>query len=89
LPGEAADAAGESIGAAIAISEKVPGEGGALLASEAGDAFTSAFSTSLTAAAVVAAISGIVVFVAGQRRASTSRAQDGANRFSPSNDGPS
>jgi Na+/melibiose symporter-like transporter len=72
LPGEAADAAGESIGAAITISEKIPGEGGALLASEAGDAFTSAFSTSLTAAAVVAAISGVVVFVIGQRSASVS-----------------
>ena len=71
LPDEAAEAAGESIGAAIAISEEIPGKAGELLASEAGDAFTSGFSTSLTVAAVVAAISGVVVFVVGQRTAPT------------------
>ncbi|MBG7605392.1 MAG: hypothetical protein IZT58_12260 [Actinobacteria bacterium] len=79
LPDEAGEAAGESIGAAIAISEELPGKAGELLASEAGDAFTSGFSTSLTAAAVVAAISGIVVFVAGQRRAPTPAADAGVS----------
>ncbi|RLE22754.1 MAG: MFS transporter [Actinobacteria bacterium] len=67
LPPEAAEIAGESIGAAIAVSEKLPGKAGELLSSEAGDAFTSAFGTSLTAAAVVAAVSGIVVFIVGRR----------------------
>jgi DHA2 family multidrug resistance protein-like MFS transporter len=70
LPAEAADAASESIGAAISISQKLPGDAGARLASEAGDAFTSAFSVSLTAAAVVAAISGLAVFIAGRAEAS-------------------
>jgi len=78
LPPEAAAAAGESIGAAISISQKIPGEAGARLASEAGDAFTSAFSVSLIAAAAVAAISGVVVFIAGRAEAPPRVAADEA-----------
>lgn len=74
LPAEAAEAASESIGAAILISQSLPGDAAAMLVSDAGDAFTSAFSVSLVAAAAVAAISGVVVFVAGRREAPASAA---------------
>jgi EmrB/QacA subfamily drug resistance transporter len=67
LPGEAAEIAGESIGGAIAVAERAPAPAlGDALVAEASDAFTTAFHTSLTAAAVLAAVVGAIVFVAGR-----------------------
>ena len=64
LPGPVAEAAGESIGAATALAERVPG--GSELAARAGSAFTDAFNLAssvsvlltLVAAAVVARVFG-------------------------------
>ena len=67
LPAEAADAAGESVGAAVQISASLPVEVGAALQAAAGDAFTTAFGNSLLAAAAVAAVIGVIVAVTGRR----------------------
>ncbi len=72
LPGDAAAAAGESVGAAMQIARGLPGDGGAALAASAGDAFTTAFNTALGSAAVVAALIGVVVLVVGRRTESAS-----------------
>ncbi|MDX2380481.1 MAG: MFS transporter, partial [Acidimicrobiia bacterium] len=66
LPDEAGDVVGESIGGAVAVAGQAPPGVGDALVAEAGDAYTSAFHISLTAAAVLAAIVGIVVFIAGR-----------------------
>lgn len=67
LPPEAADVVGESIGGAVAVAGQAPQPAlGDALVAEAGEAFTSAFHTSLTAAAVLAAVVGAVVFIAGR-----------------------
>jgi DHA2 family multidrug resistance protein-like MFS transporter len=67
LPTEAADAAGESIGAAMQIAQQLPDDAGVALQAAAGDAFTVAFGNSLLAAGIVAAIVGVIVFVVGRR----------------------
>jgi len=67
LPPDAADAAGESIGAAVQIAASLPPEVGDVLASDAKTAFTTAFGNSLGAAAVLAGVVGTVVFAAGRR----------------------
>jgi len=66
LPPEAADAAGESIGAAVQIAASLPAEVGSALQSAAGDAFTTAFGSSLMAAAGVAAVAGVIVYASGR-----------------------
>ncbi|MGB0114511.1 MAG: MFS transporter [Ilumatobacteraceae bacterium] len=66
LPPEAADAAGESIGAALGVAAQLPGDAAALLTSEAQAAFTDSFSAALWSSAVVAAIIGVVVFAVGR-----------------------
>lgn len=67
LPPEAAQAAGESIGAATQIAASLPEEIGNALQTAAGNAFTDAFSQSLLAAGGVALMVGIVVFLTGRR----------------------
>jgi MFS transporter, DHA2 family, multidrug resistance protein len=67
LPGDAAAAAGESVGAAMQIARGMPGDAGAALAASAGDAFTTAFNTALGSAAVVAAVIGVAVLFIGRR----------------------
>ncbi len=69
LPPEVAEAASESVGAAIQISmnPSLPAEVALRLGDEARAAFTDAFNTSLGAAAVVAAVIGVIVFVFGRR----------------------
>jgi hypothetical protein len=67
LPPDAADAAGESIGAALSIAGELPGDIGAALANDAREAFTTAFNTALGASAVVAATIGLIVFGLGRR----------------------
>ncbi len=67
LPPDAAEAAGESIGAAVQIAGELPNEVGAGLSNAAADAFTSAFSASLLSAAGVAGVLGLVMFGLGRR----------------------
>lgn len=67
LPPDAAAAARDSIGAAGEVAKAVPGDGAATLLAEAKDAFVTAFHTSLGAAAIIAAVIGVGVFVAGRR----------------------
>lgn len=67
LPPDVGDAAGESIGAALAIARTLPGDIGAVLTTEAQEAYTSAFNTALGASAAVAAVVGVLVFALGLR----------------------
>jgi DHA2 family multidrug resistance protein-like MFS transporter len=69
LPAEAAQAASESVGAAIQISRNpnLPADVALRLGDEARTAFTEAFNTSLGAAAIVAAVIGVGVLVLGRR----------------------
>jgi MFS transporter, DHA2 family, multidrug resistance protein len=56
-------AAGESIGAAHAVAEKVGGPAGEALAGQAGLVFTEALGVGLTAAAVVALAGALLVLL--------------------------
>jgi DHA2 family multidrug resistance protein-like MFS transporter len=67
VPPEAAAAASESVGAAVAIANQVGGAAGAELAAEAGRAFTDAFNVTMATGAAIALIAGIVVFVLSLR----------------------
>ena len=67
LPPDAAEAAGESIGAATQIAASLPAEIGDVLEAAAGGAFTTAFGNALLAAAGVSMLVGIIVFVTGRR----------------------
>jgi EmrB/QacA subfamily drug resistance transporter len=69
LPAEAGNAAGESIGAAVQVGAQLPPDVGAALVADARDAFTSALGASLGTAAVVAAVLGVTVVLAGRRTA--------------------
>lgn len=69
LPAEAAGAAGESVGAAVQVASMLPPEIGGVLQAAAGDAFTTAFASSLLTAAAVAAVIGVIVLVSGRRAA--------------------
>jgi len=71
LPPEAADAAGESIGAALGVAAQLPAEVGRALATEAQDSFANAFSTALTSAAAIAAVIGVSIFLIGRRHGDT------------------
>ena len=66
LPPEAADVVGESIGGAFVVASNAPPAVGDALLTEAGTAYTSAFQLSLTVAAALAAVVGVVVFIAGR-----------------------
>ena len=61
LPPEAQEAAEESIGAAAAIAERLPGDAGAALLSAASDAFVQAMAIGLSVAAALAAATAVVV----------------------------
>jgi EmrB/QacA subfamily drug resistance transporter len=67
LPPELADAASESVGAAVVIARELGGDAGAQLASEAGTAFTEAFNLTMATSAVIAAVAGLGVFLLGRR----------------------
>ena len=67
LPAEPAAIASESIGGAVAVAQQIGGEAGAALATSAGEAFTDAFTTTMTAAAGVALLSGVAVAFVGRR----------------------
>jgi MFS transporter, DHA2 family, multidrug resistance protein len=67
LPPDATGPARESVGAAIQVARGLPVEMGAALSRAAGDAFTTAFSNALLAAAGVATLIGIAIFASGRR----------------------
>jgi len=67
LPPEAAAAASESVGAATYIAAQLPAEIGGRLSAAAGDAYTTAFGTSMNSAAVIAAVAGAVLYFVGRR----------------------
>ena len=62
LPGPAADAAGDSVGAAVAIAGQVGGPGGQALAAAARAGFTDALGVAAVVAASVAVLTAIFVF---------------------------
>jgi EmrB/QacA subfamily drug resistance transporter len=61
LPEPARHAAGESVGAAVAVADRLPGEAGASLAAAASDAFVQAMGTGLVVAAVLSAATAALV----------------------------
>ena len=63
LPAPAAGAAGDSIGAASAVAERIGGSAGRALGQAAETAFTSAMSTSLIVAAAAAAAGALIAFL--------------------------
>ncbi len=67
LPPDLREAAGESVGAATAIAERLPG--GAELSERAGRAFTDAFNVATGVAAVLALMAAALVFAVFSRRA--------------------
>ena len=74
LPAPVAKAAGQSVGAATALSEQVPG--GAQLASRAGAAFTDAFNLASAVSVVLALAAAAVVASVFNRRAEQAAAQE-------------
>jgi EmrB/QacA subfamily drug resistance transporter len=72
LPPVAADAAGDSVGAAITIADRIGGEAGDMLSTAAGVAFTDAVGIAAVVAAVVAVGTAIFVFRAMPARGSES-----------------
>jgi DHA2 family multidrug resistance protein-like MFS transporter len=66
LPPEVSGPAGESIGAAVQIAAALPAEIGVPLQAAAGEAFTTAFGNSLLAAAAVAVVVAVAVFLSGR-----------------------
>ena len=58
------------------VAGGVPAEIGAVLATEAREAFTTAFGTSLSVAALIAGVSGLTVFFLGRRDSSNLAADD-------------
>jgi len=68
LPGPLQDVAGESVGAAAAVADRLGGAAGAALRADAGAAFTDAFNAAMGTAAVVAVLAGVVVYLVLGRR---------------------
>jgi EmrB/QacA subfamily drug resistance transporter len=62
LPPDAAEAAGDSLGAATGIAERIGGEAGRLLSSSAESAFAGAMSTALVVASAVALAGAVLAF---------------------------
>ncbi|MCB0965510.1 MAG: DHA2 family efflux MFS transporter permease subunit [Ilumatobacter sp.] len=67
LPGELADVAGESVGAAVGVGSQLGGEAGAALIDQAGVAFTDAVNVAFFVSAAIAILTGAVVFLIGRR----------------------
>jgi EmrB/QacA subfamily drug resistance transporter len=66
VPPEAADAARESVGAALGVSRSLDPVAGAALAEHAGAAFTDAINVAMAVSAVISVIAGAVVLFAGR-----------------------
>jgi len=73
LPPQAAEAASESIGAAIGVSHSLEPNAAAALVEHAGVAFTNALNTAMAVSAVVAVIVGAVVLWAGRNEPKPTR----------------
>jgi EmrB/QacA subfamily drug resistance transporter len=67
LPTELAEVAGESIGGAVGVGERLGGDAGAAVVDAAGIAFTDAVNAAFFAAAAIAVITGIGVLLAPRR----------------------
>jgi MFS transporter, DHA2 family, integral membrane protein len=67
MPPELAEVAGESIGGAVGVGERLGGDAGAALVESAGVAFTHALNAAFFAAAVIAVLTGIGVLLAPRR----------------------
>jgi DHA2 family multidrug resistance protein-like MFS transporter len=84
LPPAAQAAAGESMGAAAAVADRLGGAAGAALHADAAAAFTNAFNAAMGTAAVVAVVAGVAVWVVlGRRRMGTVGAPAGAGAGAP------
>ena len=84
LPPPLQGPAGESMGAAAAVADRLGGAAGAALQTEAGAAFTDAFNAAMGTAAVVAVVAGVVVYlVLGRRPMGTVGAPVGAPISAP------
>jgi hypothetical protein len=68
LPPDAAEAAGESVGAAVGVGSRIGGEQGLALIAQAGEAFTDAINVAFFVAAAVAVVTGTIVYVFGRER---------------------
>jgi hypothetical protein len=68
LPAPLQGPAGESVGAASAVADRLGGAAGLALRADAGAAFTDAFNVAMGTAGVVAVVAGVTVyFVLGRR----------------------
>ena len=68
VPPQAADAAKESVGAALGVSQSLDPTAGAALAEHAGAAFTDAVNVAMGVSAVISVIAGLIVLYAGRVR---------------------
>src|SRR5215212_6280118 len=84
LPQPLQGAAGESMGAAAAVADRIGGAAGAALRADAGIAFTDAFNAAMGTAAVVAVLAGVAVYlVLGRRPMGTAEAPAAAAVTAP------
>jgi preprotein translocase subunit SecG len=67
LPPEAAEAAKESVGAAIGVSRSLDPDAGRSLIEHAGTAFTDAFNVAMAVSAVISIVIGVVVLLVERR----------------------
>ena len=67
LPPEAADAAKESVGAALGVSQSLDPQAAGALVEHAGVAFTDAINVAMAVSAVISVIAGAIVLYAGRR----------------------
>lgn len=67
LPPEVAEAAGESVGAAVGIGTELGGDVGGSLVAQAGVVFTDAVNVAFFVSAVIAIVTGCVVYAVGKR----------------------
>ena len=67
LPPEAADAAKESVGAALGVSQSLDPQAAGALVEHAGAAFTDAINVAMAVSAVISVIAGAIVLYAGRR----------------------
>ncbi len=67
LPPDLAEIAGESVGGAVGVAERLGGDAGAALADSAGVAFTDALNAAFFAAAAIAVLTAIGVLLASRR----------------------
>jgi len=67
LPPDVAEAAGESVGAAVGIGTELGGQAGGTLIEQAGAVFTDAVNVAFLVSAVIAVVTGGIVYAVGKR----------------------